>query len=216
MSAHSDKALKTIAAMGTTPEAWKLAPIKFVWEKHWIPGMVRCPDCLGGRYVKLDAAGAVIPPPDPKERGRGPAFTTPHAAYVEEARNLHRAAHPDDRRRGNCSRCRSTKRGWGYGDSTGEVPGMVEVEGWVGHVQWPKDTAFDSRFAHNDCNLCAKRIPSREFVPVLGVDATGQAHGMWVGRDCGRRFFGAEVSYEVDGKPVPSRMHRPDRAHKVA
>lgn len=63
----------------------------------------------------------------------------------------------------------------------------------VGVVQWAKHTHFDSRFGSGiNCSLCSKLIPSGRFIPVTGKGKDGRVHGMWVGEDCARKFFGVK------------------------
>jgi hypothetical protein len=84
-----------------------------------------------------------------------------------------------------CPKC-PARRNW-PNHGIGEVTELVEREVEVGIIVWPEGTRFDSRFGHG-CELCSKTI--KEAMPVLGFDAAGQPHGMWVGLDCGRKILG--------------------------
>jgi hypothetical protein len=81
----------------------------------------------------------------------------------------------------------------GYRWLNGLVLKTVTVEREVGVVQWAAGTKFDSRFGGGyHCSLCSKAIPSGRFVPVTGRGADGVVHGMWVGEDCAKKFFGVK------------------------
>lgn len=96
----------------------------------------------------------------------------------------------DGGRLGRCPTC-PPRRNW-PSHGSGEVTELVEREVEVGTIVWPTGTRFDSRFAgRNQCELCAKTISN--FVPVLGVDAAGHHHGMWVGEDCARTLLGVSL-----------------------
>lgn len=48
MTTHSDKALTTITAMGTTPDQWRHAEIEWTREMRTVIGDVPCPLCKTG------------------------------------------------------------------------------------------------------------------------------------------------------------------------
>jgi hypothetical protein len=190
--AHSAKALATIAQMGTKPEQWKLAEIEWVREKCMVPGSITCPDCNGWKMVLRDEAGVLILP-------------LPVIPYGEPGCHEREADRADHfrlaRSRGvACERCKGRNpRRHDYGYSTGQISALVEAEMLVGYPVWPEGVIFDSRFSGNDCQLCAKRIPSGGVVPVHTV-GEGTPHGMWVGADCGAKIFGIEMKLKADQK----------------
>jgi len=170
---HSDKAMKTLEAMGTTATDWKQADIRWVVEERVMMQPVTCRTCDGrGRiYVKPDLEERV-PRPEGMLSWQFQLF-----AYENKLR---------ERR---CGSCFSQKKGY----STGRVlgPKLVEVE--VGYPVWPPGTRFDSRFSSRGtdrycCELCSKSLKSYQ-VPVVGRGADGVAHGMWVGTDCAKKFL---------------------------
>jgi hypothetical protein len=192
MSNHSDKALKTLEMMDTSPDAWKQADVKWVWEMRKVPGPVTCPVCLGNTYVAKDEAGNVIPPPQTKDfpSAYGQSYdygswSTAHSAYNALAQS-------QGRRYGyGCEKCRNNNpRARLYGRSTGKVLGLVEMEMWVGYIQWPAGTLFVSRFQSGcHCALCNKLVLKSNMVPTVGVRKDGQNLGMWVGADCAKKFL---------------------------
>lgn len=181
MPTHSDKALTTIRAMGTLPEQWVLCPIEWRREECLVPGDVTCPECKGEKYVKYDADGEVIPPPDSKTDYT--AWSIFYHEAVREARKLSRNG-------GNCKKCQKVKRGWGNIGATGHVRGLVKAMVVVGYTLWPEGCEFDSRFKSGcNCNLCNKLVMKSNLIPVIAKDVSGRWHGMRVGQDCVKKFL---------------------------
>lgn len=158
MTTHSDKALTTITAMGTTPDQWRHAEIEWTREMRTVIGDVKCPTCQKGFLSTSN----------------------------------------------RCERCRYIGPGRKSGYSLGTVKGPVQRMVMVGRPKWPTGTVFNSRF-HSGCNcgLCNKSI--NKFVPVVAVDAAGQAHGMWVGEDCAKKFLSA-----VEKTKAPTKENKLD------
>ena len=204
MTTHSDKALATFAALGTQVADWFHPAVK--WEgpvERMVPGHVTCPTCHGNRWVRLDAAGQLIPlPPKPVFNKNTYSYTGQSElhAYLQAAKSEH-AKHmgwPNAGYAGNCPTCRTTARRskWGGGgtSSTGTVPGLVKAMVMVGTIVWPKGTQFGkSRFGNGNvctraqCEVCGKGIPSGRRVP-LAYEKDGKAYAMWAGEDCARKF----------------------------
>lgn len=187
---HSDKALATLAAMRTAPDAWTLTPIDWVEEERMVQGLVTCPTCDGNVWVRLDDAGAVIPPP--ARRGAALAWEEYNRAARNEAQVRNNGHyHPG----GNCPRCRVARRGWGV-VSTGRVKGLVSAKVMVGYPRFPKGTNFDARFSDGSCrcHLCGKPIAKSLRVPVNTEDG----HGMWVGTDCAQKFLTVTLKRKKD------------------
>lgn len=170
---HSDKAMKTLEAMGTTATDWKQADIRWVVEKRMMMRPVTCPTCDGERriYVMPDSEEEVVRPEG--------MLSWQFQIFARENKFRER----------RCQTCFSRKEGW----STGRVLGPKLVEVMVGYPVWPQGTRFDSRFrsAVTDrycCELCSKSLKSYQ-VPCVGRGADGVAHGMWVGMDCAKKFL---------------------------
>ena len=197
---HSAKGLDTFAAMGTKPSDWGLADIK--WETRLVKMTVwvKCPKCrLEGKvwkfgdklvghnelqkYLKEKFSYGVERVA--KERG-GVQVTCPECPMVKWTRKERNYLMED----GGWSR-HDNGHQFGYSTTNGLVKAERNVEREVGVVQWAAGTSFDSRFTEwSHCQLCAKAIPSRRFVPVTGKGADGRIHGMYVGEDCARKFMG--------------------------
>lgn len=177
--AHSEKGLATLAAMGTTPADWGLAEIIWKDELRTVPTKVACPECHRtgqARYLKATGKLAV----------------RPENIYSVEA-NAWYEANTNGRER--CHKCPAKRNHWGGQYGTGEITAMVERVVPVGYIQWAAGTIFDSRFNdHRDCftacQLCSKTIKYSNVMPVTGRGADGRIHGMFVGSDCARKFFG--------------------------
>lgn len=190
---HSEKALKTIAMMSTVPTDWGRTEIK--WEERRIPTevWVLCPSCAGsGRVGTLD--GKTVPSHDAHNKGARdtirPCETCPRVRWTRQGRRWYwqhgqegdpggdrHHGHPDSRP--------------SYHEMNGLVLATLLVNQRVGVVQWAKNTHFDSRFAASwdQCQLCAKVVPSQIFCPVTGRGSDGVIHGMWIGQDCAKKFF---------------------------
>jgi hypothetical protein len=67
----------------------------------------------------------------------------------------------------------------------------------VGRMLWPEGTTHrESRYAHgsSNCHACGHQIRSPyNWVPLVAQTATGPV-SLWVGRDCARNLFQAEVT----------------------
>jgi hypothetical protein len=196
---HSEKALKTIALMGTKPADWHITPIKWVKEMRLVEGTKTCPDCKGNKLVRIDAEGKVIPAPD----------TTTNEGYYawQEYMRLARTERNNYYRHDGCPTCVKYTRRFGS-VSQGVVKAMVMAEVVVGYPQFPKDVSFDSRF-HNYrvgasvCQLCSKSIKSHMVVPV-NTDGAG-AHAMYVGRDCAKKFLSVDFKFPKNSVMEPNK-----------
>jgi hypothetical protein len=185
---HSDKALKTIAMMGTVPGDWYIPEIDWVEENRMVIGLVTCPVCQGNKRVAKDASGA--PKPWPSSRDYGAWSEYERAAREQCKKDTGRSAGWEAT---NCDNCKGKIGRYGHG-STGQVKSLVERLVRVGYVRWPAGVKFDSRFTTcSGCQLCAKEIRKSWRVPVAAKGADGSVHGMWVGSDCGRKFLSAEI-----------------------
>ena len=191
---HSDKGIRTLTDMNTSPSDWGLTEIK--WEKRVVSDevWVLCPLCGGdGRIGIVD--GKTVDGCEAWNRGQSKTLLTcpecPKSSFTLAGHEYFR----EDEETKVYYNTRTAIHGAAYDNQhsfmNGLVLKVVKVEKMVGIVQWAKGTRFDSRFhEHFDtCDLCAKVIPSRRFVPVTGKFA-GVIHGMWVGEDCARKFFG--------------------------
>lgn len=181
---HSDKAMKTLALMGTKPEDWKQCDIKWIEELRTVEGWVKCPVCEGSRYV--------LSKPDKYEIVTRPADVSPHDFINSWRRERGLESVP-------CQNCQQWKRGgkWTCAGwvSTGKVRGLVSTKVWVGYPQWPAGTRFESRFAMSAqnrycCELCSKTLHSLQ-IPCVAVRPDGDTAplGMWVGNDCAKKFL---------------------------
>lgn len=186
MTKHSDKALTTIAQLGTTPDAWTLTAIDWIEEEREVLGLVRCPECDGSKWVRYAEDGTAIPVPALNTSDR---FDYTNAARRESRTN-------GGTLYGSCRRCRGT-RGRMRGYPTGKVSGLVMALVMVGYPRWPAGTAFGSRFAGGmRCHLCGKSIHKSGRVPVNTDGASPQ--GMWVGEDCARKFLNVKIKRTDD------------------
>ncbi len=180
-SSHSDKALATLGGMQTQPSQWQLTPIEWVEEEREVPGLVTCPTCRGGKFVRVEN-GQVIPPPP---TGSGDKFDYQNAAR--------RDAYAAGLRYGNCPTCAKRKRGWGM-IPQGKIGGLVRERVMVGYPKFPMGTRFDSRFHGGlHCHLCNKLIMRSRRVPVHATGDDGVVHGMFVGEDCARKFLDVRI-----------------------
>lgn len=175
---HSEKGLKTLSVMNTTPEEWGLTDIKWVQEKRMMPVKAKCPDCHG--------IGKAWVNPEGKAHDFWKHTDLPCMTGFEKKEQIEKYSLKE----GKCPTCPSSRKWSGRG--TGEVVIFKEMKVWVGYVQWHSKTVFDSRFNHTsgDCHLCSKRIKQSRLVPVTAKGKDGIIHGMWVGMDCARKFFG--------------------------
>lgn len=188
---HSDKALKTISEMKTVPSDWGRTEIK--WEKRRIytEVWVLCPVCAGSGKVG-SLKGKVVPSHEAHNGGARetirPCETCPRVPWTRNGRTWYwkdgkNGEIGNDRHHGSPDR--------DYREMNGLVREWLMVEKEVGIVQWAEGTKFDSRFSDSSdqCQLCAKVIPSQRFCPVTGKGADGMIHGMWIGEDCAKKFF---------------------------
>jgi hypothetical protein len=183
---HSDKALTTLARMGTTPAQWRPTPIEWREERREVPGMVTCPTCLGRKFVRI-ADGSVVPPPAP-DSPEDFAYRNDARRQAVAARMLH----------GNCPTCAKRTRGWGMVPQ-GKVRDLVVADVMVGYPKFPPGTCFDSQFhAGSRCGLCNKLILKSRRVPVHARGDDGVTHGMFVGEDCARKFLDVRIEREDD------------------
>ena len=187
MITHSDKAIETMAQMKTKPEDWGQTEIKWVKEMILREVQENCRTCYGhGRtyvYEKKaidhDGIRALLRSKFGIDRG-GSCLWGGDAEKVGAAYDA-------------CPACRTTRTRYA---SSGKVWVWKKVETWVGYVQWAPGTKFASRFVDNDCQLCSKTLQKGwgdgywRRVPVTAKRADGTIVGMWVGPDCGRKFFG--------------------------
>jgi hypothetical protein len=187
--------------MDTPVESWKLADILWTKELRKVPTKVTCLTCHGrGRvpYLPDGTLALKFPEPAPTYATYVAAGTTNQYGKDYGAWRDRERAWETTRKLGRCPKC-PEKRGW-YGYGTGQVVEMQEREVYVGRVQWPKGTRFDSRFDrmgenHSSwCGLCAKLIMWSHLVPVVGLDRQGRYHGMWVGEDCARNLLSVASS----------------------
>lgn len=187
---HSDKALKTLTLMGTVPEEWAHVPIKYVLEDQMWPEAARCPDCVHGE-AWLTPKGE---PHNFFKHCKGGLSGFEKQAQIEKYSLT----------KGKCPTCPTSRNSPWRG--TGEVIKYKMRKVWVGYVQWVEGTLFDSRFedalyntnrtstrVRHICGLCSKSILDPfGIIPVHGKDSAGRIHGMWIGRDCGRKFLGVK------------------------
>lgn len=193
---HSDKGIETLTQMGTTPEAWGLTPIKWETKLVKMSVWVRCPVCNGDGNVWMHPKHGMLSLSKVNELGfyktdkeskKQFCPTCPKVKWTKTGRwAFDKNAQTMER---------NNENGWlfGYGQANGLVIEECMVPRQVGVPQWANGTKFDSRFGGGmHCALCSKAIPSGRFVPVNGKDAAGAVHGMWIGEDCARKFFGVK------------------------
>jgi hypothetical protein len=190
---HSSKAIKTIELMNTKPSDWGLVEIKYKREKRWVPEKRKCLFCWGNGscYVRKNGESHDFwIGPDGKRRACLSGF--------EREKDIKKYKLEI----GTCSKCNG-----------GSVIKWLKKLVWIGYPQWHKKTLFDSRFEDGFyqnkrwenatakgktlkcvCALCSKSITGifSGLVPVTGKGADGKIHGMWVGEDCARKFFGVK------------------------
>lgn len=183
MTTHSDKALKTLAEMNTKASDWGLTEILWKEEEAVVPVEETCPQCRGRKRTHVTPDGKLVNPELLK------IYHNPYGEHVpQELRGKSQWAVGKALgvQYGACPVCKGPR-----GASRGYVVRYRVQKVRIGYVQWAAGTRFDSRFNHHDCQLCAKTINvDRYRVPVTGRGEDGVVHGMWVGRDCARKFFG--------------------------
>lgn len=213
-SAHSQKGLKTLEGMGVNPESVAHVHIKYVKEIHPVDARFFCECCRGTGSITVPQRLAVAAGLD----------LTPTTKYVSVLKKLDGTDHtdwqegdwtsvsvdcPKECTLGHCYQMSFKKDYFG-------VKEVRQIEFTIGYPQWSKGVKFDSRFGrgHGQCQLCAKAIPSGLFSAIEGKDATGQAHGLWVGCDCARKFTGYNTEHEIlDG--TKEVMCGPNQGHKA-
>lgn len=201
---HSDKAKETFKQMNTVASNWGLTEIKWKLEEKMVPFKVKCPDCFGGEcYV------------DPK--GKPFNFYKRLNIKYYSGYDKQNAIKKYKLEKKRCPTC-PPRRGWRSNYGTGEVWDFKKMKVWVGYPQWHKKTQFDSRFEgkiyERDitasgkkikcvCELCSKSITAvfPRMVPVTGKSKDDIIHGMWVGEDCAKKFFGIK-NYKKDKNAV--------------
>ncbi len=202
---HSDKALKTIELMNTKPDDWGLVEIKWKQEMRYVPVQVKCPSCHGSGSCYLRKNGEVH---DFWKDSKGNRRATLGFSERETDMKKYKLT------KGRCPECPPSRGTWASESrGSGQVTRWEKRKVWVGYPQWHKKTLFDSRFEgafYEDkrwetasksgktlqcvCQLCSKSITGvfSGLVPVTGKGADGKIHGMWVGEDCARKFFGVK------------------------
>jgi|CXWL01.1.fsa_nt_gi hypothetical protein len=194
---HSDKGLETLTAMKTVPADWGLAAIKWelrrVIEEVW----VLCPLCAGGGQIGT-LKGKVVPSHEAWNAGDAEARKSirtctqcPQVRFTRKGRQWFRENEETKVWEGTGGGHHGAAHSNNYSFMNGLIEEFKPIMKEVGVVQWAKDTKFDSRFGGgHHCALCSKDIPSGQFAPVTGKGQDGVIHGMWVGMDCARKFFG--------------------------
>lgn len=190
---HSDKGLDTLTGMKTVPSDWGLAPIKWELRRMVEEVLVLCPLCKGdGRIGTVDGK-TVDGCTAWNSRAQASIRTCtkcPQVRFTRKGREWYREDE-DGVWRGTGGGHHGASHSNNYSFMNGLVLASVTIEREVGIVQWAKGTKFDSRFGGgHHCSLCSKDIPSGQFAPVNGKGADKIVHGMWVGMDCARKFFG--------------------------
>lgn len=187
LTKHSEKALKTIEGMNTIVSDWGLVEIKY--RKEMVLAYVQedCKTCSGnGRtYVKEGKALTYDQVLSLVNKQFGTQQTTLGGFQYRQVGVEY----------GECPNCLPSRgRARGYA-STGKIWVWKKVPMMVGYPQWHQDTKFDSRFHDNDCQLCAKHLKKGfgdgywHRYPITAKGADGVIHGMWIGPDCGKKFF---------------------------
>lgn len=198
---HSDKALKTLHRMGTQAPDWGLVEFEWVERILRMPVKEDCPSCRGRRRTSIVATdgGRLL---TQREHDLYYGNRTYHFVPAEfRSKSQHQIGEMLGIKYGDCPTCRGPR-----GRSTGKITIVKDVKVRIGIPQWAAGTKFDSRFSRDAlrqetatgkavrdvCELCSKSITSEHAgtVPVTGRGADGIIHGMWVGRDCARKFFG--------------------------
>jgi hypothetical protein len=183
MVTHSNKALKTFAEMNTKPSDWGLTEILWQEEVRTVPVEVDCPQCRGRKRTHITEDGQLA------TKEQLSIYHNPYGAHVPpelRGKGQREVGQALGIKYGPCPVCKGPR-----GASRGYVVELREAKVRVGYVQWAPGTVFDSRFNHHDCQLCAKTIKvDRYRVPVTARGADDVIYGMWVGRECARKFFG--------------------------
>jgi len=194
---HSDKGLDTLTGMKTVPSDWGLAAIKWelrrVVEEVW----VLCPLCAGGGQIGT-VKGKTVPSHEAWNGGDAEARKSirtctqcPKFRFTRKGREWFRENEDTKIWEGTGGGHHGAAHSNNYSFMNGLISEFKPIMKEVGVVQWAVGTKFDSRFGGgHHCSLCAKDIPSGQFAPVTGKGADGVIHGMWVGMDCARKFFG--------------------------
>lgn len=191
---HSEKGLGTLTAMRTAPADWGLAAIKWELRRMLEEVWVLCPLCKGtGRIGTVN--GKTVDGCTAWNSQASKTIRTctkcPQVHFTRKGREWYRKDDDGVWRGNGGGHHGDASSANNYSFMNGLVLDSVTVERKVGIVQWAVGTKFDSRFGSGcNCALCSKTIPSGQFAPVTGKGADGVIHGMWVGMDCARKFFG--------------------------
>ena len=196
---HSEKAMATIQAMNTEPTDWRLATIIWTKENAFVPTKVKCQMCKGAGKILTINDEFVCGLYDTTQTVKNYfGITHIHCLNMSQINQWKRETEARE------TACRTCPRRRNYNIGTGEVVELVEREVLIGRVEWLPGTKFDSRFhytggtsAHH-CELCAKGINQSNRVPVQSVNATGEAHGMWIGEDCARKILSVKANLKKD------------------
>jgi hypothetical protein len=171
MATLSDKVQVTVTAMGLDLSTMKVTDFRTVREERMVMSEVRCPTCKGNKFVTRNEAGEVM------------RFDNINSVEAREARFAMKRRGDE----GYCRTCSNPRKQQGY--PQGVVKKMVTKMVTVHYPIWPVGTKFDSRFDHHDCGACGKNGIVTGTVPMVGTDANGTVHGMYVGQDCAGKFF---------------------------
>lgn len=178
MSAHSDKAKRTLAGMNAPQTGWTMPPIEWKEEEREVPTKVRCPVCHGSGQVA-------------DEERRATATDAYERQFAKK----------------RCPNCapRQNWSGYGTGEVT-EMRKRLVLVGyikWPEGTKFISPWAFTDQ-----CGLCGKRIFSAfSWLPVMGVANDGTKLGMWVGSDCGRKMFSiTDEEIGVVGNPGTGKI----------
>lgn len=224
---HSEKALKTLAELGTDGKDWLHPAVEWKELKLTVPGFVACPDCVYDyssnyqrkAYYAVDETGTQtfeFPRDVDSVNSWGSTIKDCYydSTFGPEFRKAYAEANPDKVVFADCRRCRRVAKPhhgrYAYEHSTGTIPAMVQKVFMVGFIQWPVGTQFGvSRFAGSSsrstsvhqCELCAKGINQSNRVPLVTTKG-GQPRAMFVGQDCARKFTGV-MPLKLDKKLNP-------------
>lgn len=207
--AHTEKGIKTLSLMETEPTDWGLTPIRWVWEYRLRPVKEICPSCHGHGSANIYPDGSLFDQRTDKEFKK---IKNPGHFETQDFKKKHKIQY------GRCPTCPQAYYNRGgerrpCSVGTGKVIVEKKIKVLVGYPEWAKKTKFDSRFhdiyrghtasgksVHSVCGLCSKSITGRwsGLVPVNGKGKNGVIHGMWVGADCAKKFFGIELVLDAD------------------
>jgi len=220
-SKHSEKALATLADMGTDGKDWYHPPVRWEMEKRWLLTEVSCPDCKRQNLYRETYYAAS----DIETSSYGPnkehtvKSVRPGARAYQWPEAMRRTMHEYSSREAMasfvavnglvkmpCQWC----TGGRYAQPTGLVKEPRLVDCNVGYLMWPEGAVEGSRFAITGqmsksrwhCQLCAKGINKSLAVP-LAHKKDGKLLKMFVGSDCARKFT-AVAKLAQPGKDHPN------------